>query len=285
MEPLQLTRLTELMAASSGNNTTKIALIDGPVLAHPDLVGTTIIPLSPIEQFNVKRDGFSLPHGTFMAGILSARRGSKAPAIAPACTLLVRPIFGIRDNSDQVPLATPEELSRAILDCMDAGAHIINLSVGFTHEEPRLPAKLERVLDRAAAANCIVVTAADSAGGVASPIARHPWTIPVVACDGRGAPISPASMNHSVGRCGLRAPGVNVTSLGTTGYATLSGTSAAVPFVTGSCALLRSLFPQVSAGEIRNAVLQHPIHRRSSIVPPLLDATGSYQLIMTATSG
>ena len=32
-------------------------------------------------------------HGTFVAGILSAKRGSAAPAVCPDCTLLVNPVF------------------------------------------------------------------------------------------------------------------------------------------------------------------------------------------------
>ena len=284
MKPLQLTRLTELMTVSSGDAGTIIGLIDGPLIAHPDLAETKIIPLSPVEQPHVNGDGFASSHGTFIAGILSARRGSLAPAIAPKCTLLVRPIFGLLNECSQIPSATPDELSRAILDCVAAGAHILNLSVGFAHEEPSLPPTLEYALDRAAAANCILVAAAHSAAGVASPAMHHPWTIPVVACDCRGVPIDSASMGYSVGRRGLRAPGVNVTSLGKTGYARLSGTSVAVPFVTGTGALLRSMFPLVSASEIRIAMLQYAIRRRTSVIPPLLDANGSYQLVTSTTS-
>src|SRR5512132_2821930 len=66
----------------------------------------------------------ALSHGTFVAGLLMARRGSRAPAICPGCTLLVRP----SDNAE-MPSATPDETATAIADCVDAGARVINLSV------------------------------------------------------------------------------------------------------------------------------------------------------------
>ena len=71
-------------------------------------------------------------HGTFVAGILSARRGSAAPSICPDCTLVVRPIFpesgGKRDGA---PSASPRELARAIRDCIAAGSHVVNLSAAI----------------------------------------------------------------------------------------------------------------------------------------------------------
>ena len=92
-------------------------------------------------------------------------------------------------------------------------------------------------------------------------------------------------MNHSnlgssVGRRGLGAPGDGVTSLGPEGKPlTQGGTSAAAPFVTGAVALLWSEFPNATAAEIKLAIIQASGTRRTTVVPPLLDAWRAYQFI------
>ena len=99
-----------------------IALIDGPVeLNHPDLAGSTIREMpGKLRATCTRADSVACTHGTFVAGILSARRGSVAPAICPGCTLLLRPIFAeTTKGNGQMPSATPEELADAIIDSVE----------------------------------------------------------------------------------------------------------------------------------------------------------------------
>ena len=69
-------------------------------------------------------DGAACRHGTFVAGILGAKRGAEAPALCPGCTIVVRPIFSDRFSGGLVPSAPPEELAAAVVDCVDAGARL-----------------------------------------------------------------------------------------------------------------------------------------------------------------
>jgi subtilisin family serine protease len=123
------------MKRTSGSPELTIGLIDGPVASqHPDLVAGHLREIPGNSSHTCTRtEGFACLHGTFLAGILCARRGSNAPAICPGCTVLVRPIF--RDPiqaSDHVPSATPQSLALAIIECVDAGARVINLSLALT---------------------------------------------------------------------------------------------------------------------------------------------------------
>lgn len=284
--PLDLVKLTPLMELSSGRSETTIALIDGPVATnHDDLSNTTIreIP-GRLGGTCARANSAACMHGTFVAGILSARRGSEAPSISPDCTLLVRPIFAETASGNRdMPSATPEELAIAIIDCVDAGAQLVNLSAALAQPSSKGERRLDEALEYSAKRGVIVVAAAGNQGTVgSSSITRHPWVIPVVACDLRGRPISYSNFGNSIGRHGLSAPGDGITSLGTNGKPpTFSGTSAAAPFVTGTIALLWSLFPNATATELKIAVTRAHVLHRPSVVPPLLDAWAAYQVMAT----
>jgi len=225
-------------------------------------------------------------HGTFVAGVLAAKRNSQAPAICPDCTLLVRPIFTETSlGNGEMPNATPGELAAAILDCLNAGARVLNLSVALAEPSTKGQRDLEGALDQAAERGVLVVAAAGNQGTLgSSAITRHPWVIPVAAYDQGGRPLESSNLGRSIGRRGLGAPGHGVTSLGAGGSPlTLGGTSAATPFVTGTIGLLWSAFPTVCAREVKWAVIVAPTARRT-VVPPLLDAWAAFHVLATRYS-
>ena len=186
-----------------------------------------------------------------------------------------------------MPSATPQELAAAIQDCLNAGVRIINLSLALAQPSTKGEQMLESVLNEAVKRGVIVVVAAGNQGTLGSSvITRHPWVIPVVACDRMGRPISESNFGSSIGRRGLSAPGASITSLGTAGEPlTLGGTSVAVPFVTGAIALLWSEFPAASAGHIKLAITQAHQPRRASVLPPLLDAASAYHTLSITNAG
>jgi subtilisin family serine protease len=275
------------MARTSGLPDVSIGLIDGPVAAdHPDLASERIHYLGGQQSGACAADdSVACQHATFIAGILCARRSSFAPAICPDCTLIVRPIFAETiSGHDRIPGAKPLALAAAIVDCIDHGARIINLSLGLAQPAAMGERALDRAIDYAMRRGVIVVAAAGNQGMVGgSAITRASWLVPVVACDLLGHPISESNIGRSIGMQGLRAPGEGVVSLGSAGPPlTLRGTSVAVPFVTGAIALLWSVFPSATAAEIRFALTQTSAGARASIVPPLLDAEKAYQLLLAA---
>lgn len=280
MDSLDLVKLTALMKLTSGKSEIIIGLIDGPVVKdHPDLVSKNIREVPGKSGVCSQASSTACMHGTFVAGILSAKRDSTAPAICPNCTLLVRPIFSETPQNGQMPSTTPEELATAVIETIDAGARIMNLSVALASS--RGEQRLEEALDYAAKRGVITVAASGNQGSIgSSTITRHPWIIPVVACDLQGRPINLSNLGSSIGRQGLCAPGDAVTSLGAEGKPfTLGGTSTAAPFVTGAIALLWSLFPSATAAEIKLTITRSIGLRRTTVVPPLLDAWAAYQAI------
>jgi subtilisin family serine protease len=282
MNPLDLIRLSPLMARGQGRSEIVLALIDGPVAVnHPEFSGVMIREIGNLKGVCSRLETAACIHGTFVAGILCARRGSAAPAVCPGCTLLVRTIFSeAHSGNDEMPNATTEDLAQAIVDCVDAGARLINISSALAKAGPGKERELEQALNYTASRHVILVAAGGNQGTLGgSAIVRHRWVIPVVACNVKGEPLRESILGASIGRNGLGAPGENITSIGANGNPlALSGTSAAAPFVTGTIALLWSEFPNANAAEIKLSITRH-VRQRNSVVPPVLDATAAHQIL------
>ena len=186
-----------------------------------------------------------------------------------------------------MPGATPQELAVAIFECIEAGARVINLSLALVQSSTRGEQALEESLNHALSRGVIVIVAAGNQNAIGgSAITRHPWVIPVVACDLDGRPMKESNFGDSIGRWGLSAPGDNITSLGSEGQSlTLGGTSVAAPFVTGT---LRCSGQNFLARPPRRLSLHSPtwlLFSRWSVVPPLLDATAAYQILSAGNTG
>lgn len=278
---LDLVRLSPLMDLTAGSREVVVGLIDGPVAVdHPDFAKLSMRTLSERPAACSVRDA-SCVHGTFVAGILSARRGTVVPAVCPGCTLLLRPIFGGSRQSHDVPAATPEELAAAMHECIEGGAQILNVSAALTRSRGQEQRALVQVLDLAARRGVVVVVAAGNQRVItSSTLTRHPWVVSVVAYSRSGRPMASSTLGRSIGQRGLGAPGEDVTSLAPGGgRVQLGGSSTAAPFVAGAAALIRSEFPRVAGAEVRFALTTGVGRRRGGVVPPLLDAWSAYQTI------
>lgn len=276
--PLGQTQLNSLMAATAGNPAIAIGIIDGPTdLSHPDLQKARIQELSNADCEAI--DSLACLHGTFTAGMLAADRSSQAPALCPDCTFILRPIF-CETGRDRPPCpeVTPEQLAEALQETLNAGANIVNLSLGLSAPRLLSAPELQKTFERARRLGALVVAASGNLKQIGPvPLFDHPWVIPVAACDRLGRITPGSNTGLSVGRRGLMAPGQQIVSTAPGGgYTATSGTSTAAPFVTGAIALLWSLYPNASAAEIRRAILRPDI-RRGSIAPPPLDARASWQ--------
>jgi subtilisin family serine protease len=200
----------------------------------------------------------------------------------------MRPIFAEMTSANgRIPSATPEELASAIIDCIDADAHVINLSAALANPTAKGERRLEEVLDYSMKRSVLIVAAAGNQASVgSSAITRHPWVIPVIASDLHGRPINYSNLGSSIGRRGLSAPGEGITSLAVNGQPpTFAGTSAAAPFVTGAIALLLSAFPKATVAAVKLAITTASGTRRTTVVPPLLNAWAAYESLLTTHKG
>jgi subtilisin family serine protease len=282
-QALELVRLGPLMQRATGSPEVGIGLLDGPVaIDHPDLAGSKIRAIGD-DRVHSRPSADASGHGTFVAGILVARRGSIAPAICPGCTLLVRPIFGDVGADGEGMTASVEDVADALVDCVNNGARIVNLSAATGEPTTRVVRHLRHALDHVARRGAIVVAAAGNQGTLGtSEITRHPGVIPVVAYDLQGQPMRQSNFGRSTARWGLGAPGEMIVSLVPSGssVAPQSGTSFSTAFVTGTIALLWSQFPTAGAARLRHAMSAG--HRRTAVVPPLMDAEAAFRALANA---
>jgi subtilisin family serine protease len=294
MDPLSQIRLSSILNISSGNPDIKIGLIDGPLdYAHKAFQGSRIKAVKESQLAACKRaSSIACRHCTFVAGILCAKRGTYAPAICPECTLLLRPVFmdetpesnnkGI--NRDVLfPSTTPEELSDAIIEVVDAGARIINLSLGLSTSTLITYPMLQEAYDYARRHGAIILAASGNQGNIgAISLLNNQWIIPVAACNENGQLDPISNFGQSIGIRGLMAPGINITSTSSGGgYVQMSGTSFAAPFVTGALAILWSIFPKAGTAELIRAIrpaVPSYCHRKS-IIPQVVNAEAAYHIL------
>jgi subtilisin family serine protease len=287
MDPLELVKLRSLMNISKGRPDIVIGVIDGPVdFNHPsfDSARLKATKESEVAACNTA-SSIACTHGTFVTGILSGKGDSLAPAICPECTIILRPIFNESSSGSNLdvafPSSTPKELSDAIIETVDSGAKIINLSLGLSGTSLIVYHELEQAYIYARQKGVIIVAAAGNQGNVGyAALLNNKWIIPVAACDENGRLSAMSSFGPSIGTRGLMAPGVDITSASPGGkYTKLSGTSFAAPFVTGAIALLWSLFPKATAAELIHSIVSSSLDHSRTIIPALLNTERPWKLL------
>lgn len=288
MHATDIVRLDQLMKLTAGAASVTVAVIDGPVdVSHPLIPAERVRVHGRHSRSICEPDRLNCVHGTGVAGILHRIRDEGGGGICPNCTLLICPMFPNvilpPSNKFRVPTARPFELAAALIDAVDAGAHVVNISAGLTGFPPALSeeSKLTTALDYAVRHGTLVVVAGGNEAQVgSSALTRHPWVIPVVAVNLEGRPISQSNLGRSIGRNGVAAPGYAIHTLAPQGSTqTFSGSSAAAPFVTGTVALLKSLFPMADSSDMLAALrlTDGDTRNRRAIVPPLLNAWSAYE--------
>ncbi|MFJ3819317.1 S8 family peptidase [Streptomyces sp. NPDC090056] len=271
------------MDRTAGAPDLRVGLIDGPVIVkHREFSDARIEPLRARDVADeAARDAVAL-HATSTAGVLVARRASRALGICPGVTLVTRSVFTAPEarNSGTAP---QEELAEALVEVTDAGARLVNLSLSLAPGGREGRRVVEQALDYAACRGALVVAAAGNDQAVGgSPVTRHPAVVPVVAYARNGRPGRLSTVGPSIGRRGVGAVTDGLVSLGAHGgLRSFGGTSAAAAVITGAVALLWSAFPDSTPGELAGAVTDSA-YRRASVLPPVMDASRALDALRTA---
>ncbi|GAA5116871.1 hypothetical protein GCM10023212_04390 [Luteolibacter yonseiensis] len=203
----------------------KIAVLDTGIVSHPALPGySQSIVITPFPADISKTNG----HGTAVASLI-AGNDPLAQGVAPAAELISVRV------SDDYGRADSFALAAGILAAIDAGAHIINISMGTTENNPLI----EEAVLYAHKQNVLIVAASgNSERSEACYPAAYPTVISVGAVDARGEHLDFSNYGTYLS---ITAPGYLIDAAWPGNqYQSIVGTSASAPLVSGAIAATMS---------------------------------------------
>ncbi|GAA3618600.1 type VII secretion-associated serine protease mycosin [Lentzea atacamensis] len=227
-----------------------VAVIDSGVDAkHPDLAGRVLpgtgFGSSKGTDGTTDTDG----HGTGMAAIIAATgRDGGALGIAPGAKIL--PIASAEKEQ-----FTLDVVAESIRWAADHGAKVVNLSLGFSSS---MTPSLVRAVNYAIEKDVVLVAATGNEGKEVSAPANIGGVIAVAGTNREGKPWKSSNVGADTV---LAAPAEGIvtaapTSVYSSGYAEMDGTSAASAIVAGVAALVRAKHPQLPAKDVVNVLIK-----------------------------
>lgn len=244
--PYGITMVQANQVSDINATNTKVCVIDtGYLLSHADLPNTGVSGFSFSGHGTWNTDGNG--HGTHVAGTMVALNNADGVVgVLPSAKAGVH-IVKIFNNSGN--WTTASNLIQAIQSCKDAGAKVVNMSLGGGSSS---------VTEQTAMTNfynggMLLIAAAGNSGNTSlSYPASYDAVVSVAAVDSSR---NLASFSQRNAQVELAGPGVGVNSTWNNGgYNSISGTSMASPHVAGVAALVWSNHPQCTAPQIRSAL-------------------------------
>ncbi len=223
---------------------TTIAVLDSGVASDPTF-GQGRVNYIDVGLGTAAGNGPEDGHGTAVAGLV-AGAAADAPGVAPAAGIIS---IRVTDTAGTSDLFT---VSQAILAAVDAGAQVINISMGGY----ATGATLIQAIDYATAHGTVIVAAAgnDQAAQLTWP-AADPRVISVGAVDALGQQVL---FSNSGAQLQLTAPGYGVQTAWLDGQRVLmDGTSVSAPIVAGAIAAVMSQNPQLNAAQAWQVLQQY----------------------------
>lgn len=266
----------QAMVYEPGDSAVIVAIVDtGAEQTHPELRGRlrrgddtvqldggdvpTGLKLLSSPDIDSDETEDLVGHGTSCAGIIGARGEQMPPGLAGNCSLLPIRVLGAAlfpGKASPVGIGAIADIDCGLKIAIDLGAKVLNLSFGtpFSSLDAGAPTPHADMVQYAMARGCILIAASGNSGKdeAFSPAALD-GVIAVGAVGQNGLPTAFSTRGPHVALC---APGEKVVSSGLQGYASVTGTSFAAPFVTAAAALM------VSRAARRGQPLDSPTARR-----------------------
>ncbi|WP_107728632.1 peptidase S8 [Desmospora activa] len=228
---------------TEGDSNVKVAVVDtGVDYDHPDLAGKVIKGGDYIDNDNDPMDENG--HGTHVAGIAAANTNNGIGIAGTAPNVSIYAVRVLDANGS----GSLESVASGIRDAADAGAEVINLSLGAYQGAQTL----EEAVNYAHNQGSIVLAAAGNDGS-SSP--NYPaYYDNAIAVASTTSSDSRSSFSNYGSWVDIAAPGSSIYStVPGGGYQSLDGTSMATPFAAGVAGLLAS--QGRSANEVKDALL------------------------------
>ncbi|MBQ3404006.1 MAG: S8 family serine peptidase [Oscillospiraceae bacterium] len=222
----------------------RIGVVDSGVSAHPALAACLTEGYNYLDGNSDTSD--TLGHGTSVAGLIAGVDSEGHMGVAPKATLV--PLKCFDKNSSKV-----SKICQAIYGGVDDfDCDILNLSLGFSQES----LAMYEAVEYAAEKGVLVISAVGNGGTMNINFPAKYDNVLAVGSIGKDGLISPRS-NYGYGVI-ITAPGETVkTTYFNSGYAQVSGTSYAVPMVSGAAAVLMSMDPSLSFEDVTRILYEN----------------------------
>jgi len=247
---LDFLHVPQAQQISTGAGVTVAVVDSGVDASHPDLSGRVMAGKSFGSAVAQPSTEDTVGHGTAMAGIIAAQGGGAhhALGIAPRASIL-----SVRSSATSH--SDPDDVAKAIRWATDHGADVINVSQAANTSTPEEVsavhyAEVHDVLIVAGAGNTNVGVTSVGAPG------RLKGVLNVTGVDQSGKFWNGSAQGKYAT---LSAPAVKIvspTSIGRTGYAQGTGTSAATAIVSGVAAMVRAKYPDMDAANVINRIIK-----------------------------
>jgi len=226
-------------ATTHGSASTLIAITDtGIDASHPDLTNKIVAR----ANFTTDPDTDNNGHGSHVAGIAAADTNN---SIGVAGTAYNTKLLSVK-VLDSTGSGYYSWIANGITWAADNGAKVINLSLGGSASSQTLQNAVNYAVGKG-----VVIVAAAGNNGNSLPFypASYSNVVSVAATDSNDHRASSSNYGSWVT---IAAPGVSILSAYQGGYAYLSGTSMATPFVSGVTGLIWSQHPTWTVTQVVN---------------------------------
>ncbi|MBR9922855.1 MAG: S8 family serine peptidase [Bacteroidetes bacterium] len=220
-------------------------------------------------------------HGTHVAGIIAAVRNNDVGMNGVANDVRIMSVRAVPDGDER-----DKDVANAIIYAVDNGASIINMSFGKGYSWDK--EAVDKAVRYAEKHDVLLVHAAGNSSqdndasdnfpndvyekqGIFRPKGADNW-LEVGALSWNGGPAT--FSNYGQGKVDLFAPGVDIYStVPESDYASYSGTSMASPVTAGVAALVRSYYPDLSAEQVRDILMESVVPLDKEVTLPGSDET------------
>jgi hypothetical protein len=246
-------------STTTGSPSTLVAVIDTGVTPNADLAGRVVPGSDFVNGDSDPSDDSQIQHGTDVATIL-AGAGNDGEGVAGVCWLCHVLAIKVLDATGS---GTESDVASGVVEAVDRGAKIINMSLAGPDDSPTLDSAI-------AYANSHDVLVLAAAGNDGTNTLMYPAASPgVVAVGGTDAGRAVDGQSNWGTWVDIAASWCNATPTDTT-FPTFCGTSSATPLAAGVAALLRSAIPAMTAAQTATAMESTAV----PISPPGAVATG-----------
>jgi type VII secretion-associated serine protease mycosin len=246
---LDVLNATTAWRTSTGRGVVVAVVDSGVDGSHPDLAGQVLPGIDMVSP-----DGADGPdpvgHGTTVAGLIAGRNDDDRGVVGLAPDAKILPVRVLDDENRYDDALI---VAKGVRWAVDNGARVINLSLGGSGDSPALAAAIDYAFARDVVVVACTGNLATSKSSKVWYPAREPGVIAVSGLERNGKDLWSGSITGH--ETVLTAPATGLNGARPNGYWLVQGTSFASPLVAATAALIRSRYPQMSAGDVVNRMI------------------------------